>query len=79
MEIELRLFANLRKKLPPEVRGKARVPLKEGAIIADLLREMDIPERLAQMVLVNGTQEKEVTLTLNDGDVVSIFPPVAGG
>ncbi len=79
MQIELRLFANLRKKLSPEVRGKARISLEEGATLADLLSKMDIPERLAQMVLINGAQEKELTLTLKDGDVVSIFPPVAGG
>jgi molybdopterin converting factor small subunit len=79
MEIDLRLFASLRKKLPSEVRGKASIPLEEGATIADLIKKMDIPEHLAQMVLVNGNQEKERTLTLKDGDVVSIFPPVAGG
>lgn len=80
MRIELRLFASLRKKLPPgSPRGKCFLDLPDGLTFAGLLEHMDIPEPSAQMVLFNGEQDKSLDRVLRDGDVVSIFPPLAGG
>ncbi len=80
MRIELRLFASLRKKLPPgSPRGKCDLELPENATIAAVLTRMDIPAASAQMVLVNGEHDRDFGRTLRDGDVLSIFPPVAGG
>ena len=80
MQINLKLFANLRKKLPPgSVRGKATLELANNATINDLIQHLDIPLELAQMVLVNGEQTRNFERALLDGDQVSIFPPVAGG
>ncbi len=80
MRIELRLFANLRRKLPPgSPRGKCDLELPENTTIAAVLTRMDIPPDSAQMVLVNGEHDRDLGRTLRDGDVLSIFPPVAGG
>lgn len=80
MNIELRLFASLRKKLPPGApRGKCRLEVPEGATIGDVLTRMDIPRATAQMVLLNGDHDRDFDRVLHDGDVLSIFPPVAGG
>lgn len=80
MRIEVKLFATLRKHLPPGASGgKAILVLEDGATIATLLRHLDIPPALAQMVLVNGEQTREFDRPLAEGDAVSIFPPVAGG
>ena len=80
MRIELRLFASLRKQLPPgSSRGRCDLQLSAGATIADLLARMDIPSASAQMILVNGDHDRNFDRVLADGDVVSIFPPVAGG
>ena len=79
MQVNIKLFANLRKKLPPGSTGKARLELADRATLNDLIQQLDIPADLAQMVLVNGEQTREFDQALTDGDQVSIFPPVAGG
>ncbi len=80
MTIELRLFASLRKKLPPgSPRGKCALDLPDGATIGDVLARMAIPQASAQMVLVNGEHDRDFARMLRDGDVLSVFPPVAGG
>lgn len=82
MRVDVKLFASLRKKLPPSSgrpAGKGTIELSDVATLADLIRHLDIPPDLAQMVLVNGAQTREFGRVLTDGDQVSIFPPVAGG
>ncbi len=82
MRVAIKLFASLRKKLPPSSgrpAGKGTIELPDTATLADLIRYLDIPPDLAQMVLVNGEQTREFGHTLADADQVSIFPPVAGG
>ena len=82
MRVDVKLFASLRKKLPPDSgrpAGKRTVELPDAATLADLIHRLDIPPDLAQMVLVNGEQTREFGHTLTAGDQVSIFPPVAGG
>lgn len=80
MRIELRLFASLRRKLPPgSPRGRCDLDLPAGSTLDDLLRHMDIPRASAQLVLVNGESGRDYHRRLSDGDVVSVFPQVAGG
>ena len=80
MQIEVKLFANLRKKLPPGSSGsKATLTLDDGATITTIIQQLDIPLEFAQMVLVNGEQTREFDRPLTNDDTVSIFPPVAGG
>jgi molybdopterin converting factor small subunit len=84
MRIYVRLFANLRDRFPSDDRGRGEVVLEEGASLADLIEQLEIPDPLAQMVLVDGLQEprsreERAKRALEDGQTVSIFPPVAGG
>jgi molybdopterin synthase sulfur carrier subunit len=80
MKIELRLFASLRKRLPPgSPRGKCDLELAEGTTIGAVLERMGIPRDYAQMVLVNGEHDRDFERVLRDGEVLSVFPPVAGG
>ena len=84
MKIEVRLFAGLRDRFPRERRGRATLELAAGATIATLLDQLAIPAKQAQMVLVNGVQVPRSPGVrerheLAEGDVVSVFPPVAGG
>lgn len=79
VKIEVRLFANLADYLPRPARGAAAiVDLPEGASVAELVERLALPAELPRLLLVNG---REVTLdhSLDAGDVVSIFPPLAGG
>ena len=79
MEIEVKLFATLRDYLP---KGSSRFSCKlefDGATpIHDILKKLNIPEEIPKIILVNGIHAKK-DQRLKEGDVVSIFPPVAGG
>jgi molybdopterin converting factor small subunit len=79
VRIEVRLFANLAAFLPPHGRdGVAELELPDGSTVADVTRQLGIPPDLARVVLVNGHDAgSEAGLSL--GDVVTIFPPLAGG
>jgi len=80
VKIELRLFASLRKKLPPgSPRGKCDLELPDGTTIGQVLERMAIAQASAQMVLVNGDHDRNFDRVLREGDVLSVFPPVAGG
>jgi len=84
MKVEVRLFAGLRDVLPDAPRGRASLDLEEGASLWGLLDRLEIEPRMAQMVLVNGVQTSRDRASreahrLGEGDVVAIFPPVAGG
>jgi sulfur carrier protein len=46
--------------------------------IQDILLRLNIPDEIPKIILVNGIHGKKDQI-LKDGDVVSVFPPVAGG
>lgn len=74
MEIEIRLFASFRKG-----RWKSkRLTTDENAQILDILNLLEITKEEVGMILVNGSYET-AEHKLNDGDILAIFPPVAGG
>lgn len=79
MTVEVRLFATLTQFLPSGSKaGMAVLDLPEGATIADLTHRLGIPPGLDRVLLLNGTNV-EVDARLRGGDVVDIFPPLAGG
>ena len=79
MEIEVKLFATLRDFLPE---GSGRFSCKMGidgqTRVQDILSKLKIPEEMPKIILVNGVHGKKDQV-LKDGDVLSVFPPVAGG
>ena len=84
MRINVRLFANLRDRFPQSARGRGEVELDDGASLDDLIEQLEIPESLAQMVLIDGQQiprgsEARTDRILEEGETVCIFPPLAGG
>ena len=84
LKITVRLFASLRDLVPVGVRGVTTLDLPSGTSVVDVIDHFGIERRLAQMVLVNGIQisrkwEDRNARLLEDGDVLSVFPPVAGG
>jgi len=74
MEVEVRLFANLRSKLPAgSERGRCSLEVPDGCTLADLLACLGIPRPSAQMILINGEPHRDMQRPLRPGDVVSIF------
>ena len=79
MKVEVRLFANLAKLLPPGSQNKrATITVKKGTTIDELLEKLNLPSNITNVVMVNGASKSRET-QLEEGDVVSVFPPIAGG
>ncbi len=79
MNCELRLFGGLRTYLPEGSEGfSCQMELKEGTTVDDLLQKVKIPREISKIILVNAIHA-EVQQVLEEGDKVSVFPPVAGG
>jgi molybdopterin converting factor small subunit len=78
VEIQLKLFADLRKAYPPGVAETKRMEVTEGTTIRELLELLRIPEETARIVLKNAVHAKPEEVILA-GDLVAIFPPLAGG
>jgi sulfur carrier protein ThiS len=84
MQITFKLFATLTDYLPPDARRSNVMGLEVAAdaTIADIIAPFGMPDKLVHLVLVNGTfipPEDRPTKTLVDGDVLAIWPPIAGG
>ena len=84
MNITFKLFATLTDYLPPEARRSNQVTLDvaQDATISQIIEPFGMPPKLVHLVLVNGKYikpEDRGTTTLVEGDVLAIWPPVAGG
>ncbi len=79
MKVEIKLFADFREYLPPgSEKYSCWLELEEGATIGQALEKLKIPDSAPMITLVNGLHQTfEDHLHL--GDVLSVFPPVAGG
>ncbi len=79
MEIEVKLFATLRDYLPQgSGRFSCKLDIEEKTRVEDILTRLKIPEEMPKIILINGIHGKKDQL-LKEGDVLSVFPPVAGG
>jgi len=79
MEIEVKLFATLRDYLPKGSSGfSCKMEVDSDIRVKDILSRLKIPEEMPKIILVNGIHGKKEQI-LKDGDVLSVFPPVAGG
>jgi molybdopterin converting factor small subunit len=80
MQVELRLLAGMKRYLREEDRGRdfSRLDVADGATCAGLMELTGIDKVRTLVVLVNG-RHAEPDRKLAQGDVISVFPPVAGG
>ncbi|MBI5258767.1 MAG: MoaD/ThiS family protein [Burkholderiales bacterium] len=84
MNITFKLYASLTQYLPPEVQRVNQMPLEVSpeASIADIVAPFNMPPKLLHLVLVNGVfipPEERASRRLAEGDVLAIWPPIAGG
>lgn len=83
-QITFKLYATLGDHLPADKRQGNAMPLTVApdAAITDIIAPFAMPPKLVHLVLVNGVfipPEARATRTLQEGDVLAIWPPVAGG
>jgi thiamine biosynthesis protein ThiS len=71
------------KYLPPgSSRFRREVKVEDALVLSRLIEQYHISPEQAHLVLVNGhfvNPEDRPTYALGEDDVVSIWPPVAGG
>jgi len=84
MKITLKLFASLGAHLPGDARARHGLELDvdPGTTVLDVIRRQRIPEALCAIVLVEGqwvARADRAARVLRDGEVLAIWPPVAGG
>lgn len=83
MKIYLELYASLMELLPPgKSRHRRELQIDDSAVVNEVIKKVGIPDEQAHIVLVNGhfvcgsDRDSQVFQT---GDVLAIWPPVAGG
>ena len=79
MKVTVTLYATL-TKYHPEGKGSAdfTVELPSGSTVKDLYDQLGIGEGEAKQVFIKHKSQPE-DYTLEEGERVAIFPPVAGG
>lgn len=84
MQITFKLYAMLTEYLPADRRTSNLVVLDvpEGSSISSVVSGFNLPMNLVHLVLVNGVyvaREARDSHALVEGDVLAIWPPIAGG
>jgi hypothetical protein len=85
MKITLKLFASLTDYLPPgRERGNNVIDMDvpEGASIVEAVVPFQLPQKMVHLVLLNGVYVPPAERSmrrLSEGDVLAIWPPIAGG
>lgn len=84
MQITFKLYASLTEYLPPDKRrgNEMTLDLPEGTTIEQVTEPLQMPPKLVHLVLVNGryvAPADRASHVLHPGDVLAIWPPVAGG
>lgn len=79
MRITVKLFAYLKEHLPEgsEGNGCSR-EIERGATVGDVLDGLQVPNTLSLLIFRNATHASRDEV-LEDGDVLAVFPPIAGG
>jgi sulfur carrier protein ThiS len=84
MKITLKLFASLTDYLPAESKytNIVEMDIAPETTIGQLVEQYRLPPKQVHLVLVNGSYiapEQRASQTLAEGDVLAIWPPIAGG
>lgn len=84
MNVTFKLYASLGEYLPAATRQGNQVMLDVApqSTPADLAAQFRLPAKLVHLVLINGVYvppEQRALRQLAEGDVLAIWPPIAGG
>ena len=84
MNVKVKLFATLSDYLPADARKGNEVALNvpDRVTVAQVIERFNLPLKLVHLVLINGhyvPPELRGVRPLSEGDVLAIWPPIAGG
>jgi molybdopterin converting factor small subunit len=79
VKVEVHLTATLRAYLPPGTSGDhVLLDLPPGTTVGEVVHSRRSPADLERRTVVNGL-DAAPDQVLSEGDVLSLFPPLAGG
>ena len=84
MRITFKLFASLTDYLPAHARtgNVVELDVPPQASISQIIEPFGLPPKQVHLVLVNGRYvepAERLSRTLQEGDALAIWPPIAGG
>lgn len=84
IHVTLKLYASLTQYLPEAFRRNHAMPMEVDAdtTIDRLIAPLGLPPALVKLVVLNGVfvpPNERATRRFVEGDVLAIWPPVAGG
>ncbi len=84
IRVTLKLYASLTRYLPEAFRKGHAMPMvvDAEATIASIVAPLGMPAALVKLVVLNGVfvpPSERAVRKFADGDVLAIWPPVAGG
>lgn len=84
MTMTFKLYATLQDLLPAgAIKNAVQIEVTEDVTLNELIDRFKVPRELAHLVLVNGIfvchADRDERGRLVAGDVLAIWPPVAGG
>ncbi|WP_434516164.1 MoaD/ThiS family protein [Dechloromonas sp. ARDL1] len=83
MRVTVKLYATLSDYLPGHAKNnRVEVEATDTATVTEVLQPFALPSRLTHLVLVNGTYippDERADKCLAEGDVLAVWPPIAGG
>lgn len=78
MKVYIKLLNVYSKYLPPNAQGSTYdLDVPTDTLIEELLTQVPVPDE-EQVILINGRTPLDGQI-LQDGDIVTIFPSMAGG
>jgi sulfur carrier protein ThiS len=78
MQIEVRLYATLRRHAPSAAGGVLALDVPEGCTAADAIAAVRVNAGEVHMLMVNGVNSPPERV-LAEGDRLGLFPAVGGG
>ncbi|UCD87583.1 MAG: MoaD/ThiS family protein [Desulfobacterales bacterium] len=80
MIIEVKVFSSLCHYIPKSERrlDRHKWDIDEGATVQQVLKMVGLPDDEVRVLLINGRNAKRENV-LKEGDVLHVFPPMAGG
>jgi len=84
MKVTLKLYATLSDHLPDTARktNALTLDIDPGTTPAKVIECQNLPLKLCHLVLIDGVfipPAERATRTLNEGETLAIWPPIAGG
>jgi sulfur carrier protein ThiS len=84
MRVTFKLYAMLADHLPETARktNSLELDVSPGSTVGELIDKFKLPPKLVHLVLVNGEfvpPAERSGRMLAEGDVLAIWPPIAGG